>query len=317
MTMASRGEPLETNVCVTDYALRVLLEPNPIKKAELTRQGYELWSSGSMSLPCAHSPRLCELKRPARDEDRIRLVPPSQLPRRGKGGSLSSRQALLHSLVHIECSAIDLAWDIIARFGGHPDYQNVLPIEFFADFVKVAEDEARHFLSLLKRLQDTGMDYGDLPAHDGLWESAASTADSLPARLAVEHCTHEARGLDVLPQTISRFRAGGDKESADLLECVIYKEEISHCAAGVRWLKHLFQVARTQQTPQDLRCQSPVEPPWAVDAQEYDTVAAWFQSLVRKYFHGNLKPPFNTEARAAAGFEATWYLPLAEKVASP
>lgn len=234
---------------------------------------------------------------------------------------MSSRQALLHSLVHIECSAIDLAWDIIARFGGHPDYQNVLPIEFFADFVKVAEDEARHFLSLLKRLRATGMDYGDLPAHDGLWESAALTADSLPARLAVEHCTHEARGLDVLPQTISRFRAGGDEESADLLERVIYKEEISHCAAGVRWLKHLFQVARTPQAPQDVhRCgEGPVGPhsSWAVDAQQYDTVAAWFQSLVRKHFHGNLKPPFNTEARAAAGFEATWYLPLAEKVTSP
>ena len=32
-----------------------------------------------------------------------------------------------------------------------------------------------------------------LTAHDGLWESAWETADSLEARLAVEHCVHEVR----------------------------------------------------------------------------------------------------------------------------
>ena len=31
----------------------------------------------------------------------VRLVPPNEVPKRGKGGSLASRQALLHSLVHI------------------------------------------------------------------------------------------------------------------------------------------------------------------------------------------------------------------------
>ncbi len=51
---------------------------------------------------------------------------------------------------------------------------------------------------------ELGSSYGAMPAHDGLWESAAATAHSLPARLAVEACVHEARGLDVLPQTIAR-----------------------------------------------------------------------------------------------------------------
>ena len=92
-------------------------------------------------------------------------------------------------------------------------------------------------------MQATGSHYGALPAHDGLWESAAATAHSLPARLAVEHCMHEARGLDVLPTTIRRFRAGGDNESARLLECVVYPEEVTHVAAGIRWLRHLHRVA--------------------------------------------------------------------------
>ena len=37
--------------------------------------------------------------------------------RQGKGGSPESRVAILHSLAHIESWAIDLSWDIIARFG--------------------------------------------------------------------------------------------------------------------------------------------------------------------------------------------------------
>ena len=69
---------------------------------------------------------------------------------------------------------------------------------------QVAADECRHFALLERRLQETGSSYGALPAHDGLWESALESAGSLPARLAVEHCCHEARGLDVLPQTIHR-----------------------------------------------------------------------------------------------------------------
>lgn len=40
----------------------------------------------------------------------VKLVPADKAPKRGKGGSLASRQAMLHALVHIENAAIDLAW---------------------------------------------------------------------------------------------------------------------------------------------------------------------------------------------------------------
>lgn len=85
---------------------------------------------------------------------------------------------------------------------------------------QVALDEASHFEQLQQRLQAVGSHYGALPVHDGLWESAAATAHSLPARLAVESCVHEARGLDRLPHTIQRFRNAGDSESAQLLETI-------------------------------------------------------------------------------------------------
>ena len=48
------------------------------------------------------------------------------------------------------------------------------------------------------RLEAMGSHYGALPVHDALWHSAEATAHSLPARLAVEHCVHEARGWGAL-----------------------------------------------------------------------------------------------------------------------
>lgn len=160
----------------------------------------------------------------------------------GKGGSLASRIALLHSLAHIESWAMDLSWDIIARFGADPAYRSILPRQFYEDWLTVADDECRHFRMLAKRLEALGSSYGALPVHDGLWESARNTSGSLGARLAIEHCVHEARGLDVLPNTVDKFRNNGDADSAELMVGSIYPEEISHCGAGVTWLTHLFKV---------------------------------------------------------------------------
>jgi Protein of unknown function (DUF455) len=165
-----------------------------------------------------------------------------------------------------------------------------------------------------------------------LWESAASTAHSLPARLAIESCVHEARGLDVLPSTIRRFESGGDTETASLLRDVIYQEEVSHCAVGVRWLQFLHCRAAAavkgtvgssgtsdgsssssngcaQQQPDAFfsNAASPVaaaaaaaDPPavldsiqdWLLDAARHATVQDWFHSLVRQHFKGNLKVGF-------------------------
>ncbi|KAL4858499.1 hypothetical protein ACK3TF_001468 [Chlorella vulgaris] len=270
---------------IVQAAIKVLLTGTASGKADRTEAIVRLWEAGSITLPVAGRSYTVP-DRPARDGDvAVKLVGTNNVPKRGRGGSLRSRQAILHALVHIESSAVDLAWDIIARFGA-ADAGYQLPADFFSDFIAVASDECRHYRLLEQRLEETGSHYGALPAHDvnhiagllqdswcasapmhriaclcrcrcliaihlpsdclplqGLWEAAVDTAGSLAARLAVEHCTHEARGLDVLPSTIAKFRLNGDTASADLLEHVVYPEEISHCAAGVRWLKHLHSVA--------------------------------------------------------------------------
>ena len=217
--------------------------------------------------------------RPARPE-RPDLGPPRDVPRRRITSGATGRIALLHALAHIELNAIDLAFDIVARFA-HED----LPRLFFDDWVAVGDDEARHYMMLAERLAELGAAYGDLNAHDGLWQAAEDTADDLLARLAVVPLVLEARGLDVTPAMIAKLRNAGDDRSAEILR-VIHDDEITHVGAGARWFRYLCE----------RRGLDPAET---------------YRALVRQRFKGSLKPPFNRASRDAAGLPAEFYEPLA------
>jgi uncharacterized ferritin-like protein (DUF455 family) len=258
---------------LTREAVAILATADPAAKASASRRLAEIWDAGGLDVGDSLPP-----PRPARPE-RPLLRPPKEMPKRRAFGSPAGRVALLHALAHIELNAIDLAWDIVARFRREP-----LPRTFFDDWVGVAAEEAVHFELLALRLADFGARYGDLPAHDGLWESAAATADDLLARLAVVPLVLEARGLDVTPEMAATLERVGDPESAAVLRR-IYCDEIGHVAAGVRWFDKLCHA----------RGLIPEET---------------FGALVPRYFKGELKPPFNQEARAAAGFPARYYEPL-------
>ncbi|RYR41636.1 hypothetical protein Ahy_A08g038043 isoform B [Arachis hypogaea] len=293
---------------LVEAALRVLNTADPFEKARLGDSVASRWLHGAIALPYHPSRNLPVPDRPARLSN-VKLVAPSLMPKLGKAGSLQSRIAIVHSLAHTESWAIDLSWDIIARFGK----QEAMPREFFTDFVKVAQDEGRHFTLLAARLEELGSYYGALPAHDGLWDSATATSKDLLSRLAVEHCVHEARGLDVLPTTISRFRNGGDDTTAELLERVVYPEEITHCAAGVKWFKYLCQ--RSRKLAPDTEEQEVCSLQNEMTTEENEVIPK-FHEIVRTYFRGPLKPPFNETARKAAGFGPEWYEPLAVKEAN-
>ncbi len=260
--------------CLGDAARAVLTTAAPMDKVRLTRVHATAWAEGRLSADVPVLPP----DRPARP-DRPELLLPRDMPKRGRGGNAQNRVALLHALAHIELNAIDLAWDLVSRFAGVG-----LPKGFTDDWVRVADDEARHFQMLEERLNALGASYGDLPAHDGLWQAATETAHDLAARLAVVPMVLEARGLDVTPDTVRRLRAFGDNDSADLLQ-TIHDEEIHHVAAGRRWFNHLC-------------AQRGVEP-----------VALW-QELVTRHFRGGLKRPFNTESRMLAGFGPEYYEPI-------
>jgi uncharacterized ferritin-like protein (DUF455 family) len=146
------------------------------------------------------------------------------MPPRRKGGSERGRIAMLHALAHIEFVAIDLAVDLVGRFG------SAFPRGFVDDWLGVAADEAMHFALLDRRLRALGSHYGALPAHAGLWEAAEATADDALARLAIVPMVLEARGLDVTPAMVERFRAAGDGASAQILSRIYTRMKSGMCA---------------------------------------------------------------------------------------
>ncbi|MCR9255430.1 MAG: ferritin-like domain-containing protein [Alphaproteobacteria bacterium] len=256
---------------LAEAAIRCLLTADAVEKARVTREMAAAWRSGAI----AEIGDMPVPDRPGRP-DRPRLLPPGQVPKRKITRGVQGRTALLHALAHIELNAVDLAWDLAVRF---PDAG--MPRDFHSDWVQVADDEARHFLMLEGRLNALGARYGDLDAHDGLWESAMGTAGDLLARLAIVPMVLEARGLDVTPQMIGKLEAAEDLESAKVLS-IIYRDEIAHVAAGRRWFGY------------------------EADRRGLDHASTW-RNLVKTHFKGQLKPPFNDEARLEAGLTRDFY----------
>lgn len=254
-------------------ACAVLLTAKAADKATLARRVAAAWRVGDIDFAFTSTPP----DRPARPAQPV-LMLPAEMPKRRKAGNDANRRALLHAVAHIELNAIDLAFDIIARFG------HQMPRSFTDDWITVGDDESRHFSMLSSRLKAIDSFYGDLPAHDGLWQSSQDTANNLAARLAVVPMVLEARGLDVTLGMIEQFRRVGDEPSADVLQ-IIYNDEIGHVATGSRWFKYL--ASRSDKDPEK-----------------------WFHSLVSEYFRGYLKPPFNQQARDQAGLPSAFYLPL-------
>ena len=213
---------------LTDWAILILNTSDAQEKMDLTFQVLDLWKAGSIKTIGQGVPP----NQPARPPS-LNMVSPAKTSKRGGGGTVESRIAILHALANIEQWAIDLAWDIIARFPHQPH-------DFYSDFVKVAGDESRHFGYLSKRLQELGSFYGALGVHGSLWESARETSEDLLSRLAIVHMVHEGRGLDVNPLTIRKFEKAGDQVSAAFLK-IIHEDEISHVACGQVWFSRLCE----------------------------------------------------------------------------
>lgn len=211
------------------WAVLILNTSNPTLKVQRTRHAVQLFRTAqltSIGHKAASAPEPPPV--PPRDDDWA-----SNVARKGHVKSKQNRASTLHALANIEQWAIDLAWDIMARFG--PMHRE-LPPAFFSDFSKMALDESKHFTLLTKRLLAVSPDtpYGSLPVHAGLWDSATSSSHSLLSRLAIIHLVHEARGLDVNPRTIDRFRKSGDIETVKVME-TIHNDEVTHVTTGHRW----------------------------------------------------------------------------------
>ncbi|MBL3601532.1 MAG: ferritin-like domain-containing protein [gamma proteobacterium endosymbiont of Lamellibrachia anaximandri] len=246
-------------------ARRCLLEKAVETKLNLTDQVAQAWRLGELVLSdWSPADAIVEAGHPPRPE----LVHPSKLPRRGLGTE-QGRVALIHAITHIEFNAINLAWDAVQRF---PD----MPEKFYSDWIQVAVEEVRHFRLLRERLRDAGADYGDFPAHNGLWEMAVRTADDPLVRMALVPRMLEARGLDVTPGIMARFRKAGDQETVAVLQ-VILDEEVGHVQFGSDWFA------------------------WLCEQRGVDPETTYFD-LLNNVLNGEIRCPLHRQARLDAGF---------------
>ncbi len=217
---------------LTQMATEVLTTADGREKTALSKRHAAAWfAARSGDAPAIEVGTATPPLNPARP-DKPDLLSPRDVPRR-RPGSEAGRIALLHAVAHIELNAVDLHWDIIARFGHVP-----MPIGFYDDWVKCAEEESRHFEMVCDCLEQMGSHYGALPAHAGMWRAAEDTAEDLMGRLAVVPMVLEARGLDVTPGMIDIFRKAKAEQAIAALE-VIYAEEVGHVAYGSKWF-HLY-----------------------------------------------------------------------------
>jgi uncharacterized ferritin-like protein (DUF455 family) len=248
---------------IREQALDVLLERDAAKKAS---RALELPLSGDMGEQQQIEDPGQIPGRPTRPE----LVAHTALKQRSIN-TVAGRATLIHALTHIELNAIDLALDVVWRFAG-------LPASFYTDWLGVAREEAFHFQLLRAHLQSLGFDYGDFPAHNGLWEMAEKTKGDLLARIALVPRTLEARGLDASPAVKDKLVRAGDTRGGEILD-IILRDEIRHVRVGNTWYREIC-------------AREGVADP-----------VAFYEELTRRYGAPRIRGPLNLEARRAAGFD--------------
>ena len=256
--------------------LCLLLNDPTLKVASVTTLLKHL-ESGECFIDCSQNLLALNLDLssiPGRPE-KPELVSPKHVKRRAMN-TPEGRAALIHALAHIEFNAINLALDAIWRFPNMPE-------QYYADWLKVAAEEAYHFSLLNQHLIEKGFSYGAFNAHDSLWEMATRTTEDVLARIALVPRTMEARGLDASPSLRAKFAQIGDVDVARTLD-IILRDEIGHVAIGNHWFNFLC----------DLR---------GIEA------ISTYEQLAKQYEAPTPRKPLNHPARLSAGFteaELAW-----------
>ena len=250
-----------------ESAHKCLMIKDPYQKADEAKRLYQDFENNEVAIQSFDAPVSVTVPgRPSRPE----LVHPRDVPKRG----FKSRQGLLrlaHAVAHIEFNAINLALDAVYRFRD-------MPQEFYSDWLKIAAEEAKHFLLLSEYLHNQGSCYGEYEAHNGLWEMAIKTDHDVMIRMALVPRVLEARGLDVTPDMIDKLTAAEEWAFVDILK-IIHDEEIGHVLSGTRWFNY--------------ECHNR-----GLDPRET------FIDLLDQYMVGVTIGPFHEESRKLAGFTA-------------
>lgn len=206
----------------------VLLETDPKVKIETFKQFYKNFLEEKTSFEEDYTPYTME--KPSYYSV-LKVVEPQKINKKSKVNTKDGKINLLHTIAHIEYSAIDLALDAALRFKD-------LPLDYYKDWLEVANDEVRHFEMLESLLHELDSSYGDLEVHTNLFEAMKKTPDLL-SRMAVVPRFLEANGLEQNPKIMDKLKSNQDEFNEKILDAlnIILEEEIDHVTKGDRWFK--------------------------------------------------------------------------------
>jgi uncharacterized ferritin-like protein (DUF455 family) len=156
------------------------------------------------------------------------VLSPKKVPLRKNLDNLEHRINFLHAIANIELLAIELPILCLLRFGSSDN-------DFIKEQIRIIMEEALHFEMLKNRLSDLGCEYGSIPVHHGLWDFALTCVNELEHQILIP-CYLEARGLDVCPEFIEKFKKIKDFKSADILQKIL-NDEVGHVKSGNEYLK--------------------------------------------------------------------------------
>ncbi|MFA6196639.1 MAG: ferritin-like domain-containing protein [Sulfurimonas sp.] len=251
--------------------LELILElQNPKAKIKAFETFYDAYKKGHVEFEKAYKAK--EFSEPSYSST-CRIVNPQDVPRRSNLTTKEGQIILLHAILHIEYSAIDLALDAAYRFSH-------MPKQYYDDWLEVADDEVRHFLMLEKLLNELGAEYGAIEVHNALFEASQRT-QTLIERMAVVPRYLEANGLDATPMILEKLKRLPKNEMLEKLAAalkIILHEEIEHVKKGDIWFS------------------------WACGTQGKST-DIYFEIIDKYYPQGFLRARnLNTHARKEAGF---------------
>lgn len=147
----------------------------------------------------------------------------------------TNRGLTLHHFANHELMAIELfAWALLA----FPE----IPKSTKLGFLKTIEEEQTHLKLYIERMNDFGIQFGDIPLNYIFWKQLNQFV-SIESFSAVMSITFEGANLDYSQIYAKLFQTFGDKLTADIM-LTIFEDEIKHVKRGL-------QILRKQQ-PEDV-----------------------------------------------------------------
>lgn len=215
-----------------DYFLQledILLEKKPQDKIKKFKEFYEEFLKIDINFNYNYIAPI--LEEPSYSEF-LKVVKPTALPEIKNFKSIEGKKYLVHTILHIEYSAIDLALDAALRFTN-------MPRKYYEDWLEVASDEIRHFLMLEELIKELGGFYGEFEVHKNLFEALQKTPKFIDRMAAVPRYL-EANGLDQNPKIMQKLNSNKDEFNNKFIEVlgIILEEEVDHVKKGDVWFKY-------------------------------------------------------------------------------